>query len=368
MPADWNRRLDRWRAAGLLDDQAVQRILEFEGRSGRTRAFRWPVALALAFGALLIGAGVLLFVSAHWEALSPWQRVSLVVALVAVFHLSAALAASRFEPLSVALHTTGTLALGAGIALTGQIFNLAEHWPSAVLLWAAGAAFAWRLLGDWPQFALTALLVPWWIAGDWVVRYGRQTPQLISAFLLATAFTYLGALSGDRASPERRVLVVLGSLDLLPLAILACDTPHFSPPSSPPGPTWIAWTLAFLLPLALAVRLRGSTAWINVITTAWTAVLSLLARYGEDVAVYLWCALGAVGLVAWGLREGRTERVNLGVAGFALTVLFFYFSTLLDKLGRSASLIGLGVLFLAGGWALEKTRRKLLTQLRAGAP
>jgi len=212
------------------------------------------------------------------------------------------------------------------------------------------------------------LLVPWWIAGDWAVRYGRQTPQLVSAFLLATAFTYLGALSGDRASPERRALVVLGSLGVLPLAIFAAGTPRFNPFSSPPGPTWIAWTLAFLLPLALAVRLRGSAAWISVMAIAWTAVLSLLARDHDTLAVYLWCALGAVGLVAWGLREGRTERVNLGVAGFALTVLFFYFSNLMDKLSRSASLIGLGVLFLAGGWALEKTRRKLLSQLRVGSP
>jgi len=52
------------------------------------------------------------------------------------------------------------------------------------------------------------------------------------------------------------------------------------------------------------------------------------------------------------------------MAGFAITILVFYFSTFMDKLGRSASLIGLGLLFLAGGWALEKLRRRLVARAR----
>ena len=72
------------------------------------------------------------------------------------------------------------------------------------------------------------------------------------------------------------------------------------------------------------------------------------------MALYPWWVIGAVGLVAWGISEGRSERVNMGAALFAATVVAFYFSEVMDKLGRSASLIGLGLLFLAGGWALER--------------
>jgi hypothetical protein len=98
---------------------------------------------------------------------------------------------------------------------------------------------------------------------------------------------------------------------------------------------------------------------------AWAAVGTLLAR-GPDLVAYGWSAGLAVGLIAWGVREHRTERVNLGVAGFALTVLAFYFSSVMDRIGRSASLIGLGLLFLGGGWLLERTRRRLVA--RAGEP
>jgi uncharacterized membrane protein len=71
-----------------------------------------------------------------------------------------------------------------------------------------------------------------------------------------------------------------------------------------------------------------------------------------------------VGLAAWGVHERRPERINLAIAGFALTVLFFYFSHLMDKLGRSLSLIVLGLVCLAGGWALERTRRRLVAGTR----
>jgi hypothetical protein len=39
-----------------------------------------------------------------------------------------------------------------------------------------------------------------------------------------------------------------------------------------------------------------------------------------------------------------------------------------DKLGRSASLIGLGVLFLLGGWLLERLRRQLVERIRLAPP
>jgi hypothetical protein len=39
----------------------------------------------------------------------------------------------------------------------------------------------------------------------------------------------------------------------------------------------------------------------------------------------------------------------------------------MGKLERSFSLIVLGVLFLGGGWVLEKTRRKLVRQIGVAA-
>ena len=45
--------------------------------------------------------------------------------------------------MSTALHAVGTIATGAAIALVGQIFNIEEHWPAAILLWAIAALAGW---------------------------------------------------------------------------------------------------------------------------------------------------------------------------------------------------------------------------------
>jgi len=86
--------------------------------------------------------------------------------------------------------------------------------------------------------------------------------------------------------------------------------------------------------LALAFVLRRSAAWTNAVATVWVLVIEHSAsdmRIRVETCLYLlgihsapifgrgWSA-GNGGL---GLLERRRERINLGVAGFALTVSFF---------------------------------------------
>ena len=42
--------------------------------------------MALVLGGILLGAGVLLFVAAHWDEVSPGTRLTLVMAMLALFH------------------------------------------------------------------------------------------------------------------------------------------------------------------------------------------------------------------------------------------------------------------------------------------
>jgi uncharacterized membrane protein len=97
------------------------------------------------------------------------------------------------------------------------------------------------------------------------------------------------------------------------------------------------------------------------------AVVGYPAAIHERILTYLLYAIGSVGLAAWGLVETRAERINLGFVGFAITLTAFYFSNVMDMLGRSASLIGLGLLFLIGGWLLERMRRRLVARIRVEA-
>ena len=143
MAAHWERYLERWTTAGLIEPSTAERVRVYEAGQEKTQGLRWPVALAISLGGLLLGAGVLLFVAAHWDTLSPGARFGLVLLLVALFHVAGAFTAERFSVLSTTLHAVGTISLGAGIFLAGQIFNLQEHWPGGLLLWALGAWVAY---------------------------------------------------------------------------------------------------------------------------------------------------------------------------------------------------------------------------------
>lgn len=380
MAARWENDLDRWIKNGIIDAAAAARIRAFEQGHETAAGFRWPVLLAVAFGALLLAAGALLFVAAHWDALSPGFRFTLVALLVAVFHVAAALATERFPVLATALHAVGTTCLGGGIFLAGQIFNLREHWPGGILLWAIGAWIGFAFLRDWPQATLAALLTPFWLAGEWIeaTRYFIGDAVILAEGALLLAITYLTARLPENESAIRKALVWIGALGALPLAVwVAAGSESVWNRTTMPGIYFAAgWTGALLLPLLVAWRLRGLAAWLNLIAAFWVVALGstgfgsgpsdfLGGPSWHQLGPYVMWTIGSLGLIAWGLYEARKERINLGVAGFALTVLGFYFSTVMDKLGRSASLIGLGLLFLFGGWLLEKTRRRLVNQLES---
>jgi len=370
--------LDRWLAAGLVDRAQAERILAFEGRDPGPIRRRLFSGLAIALGAGMVGAGILLFVAANWAHLAPGVRFLVVLALTGGFHLLGAWAAPRSPGLAMALHGTGSLALGAGIYLSGQIFNLQEHWPDGLLLWSLGAWLGCALLRDWVQGSLAAVLTPLWLLGEGAERAmdGQHAPgtfRVMALGCLLLSISYLTLARPGRDGPLRRALAWIGGLALIPGAVavimLFSYSWGFQGPEGLLGilgdPVHrVEWVLALGLPLALAALARGRAVWMNAVATLWALALAKAAIGSQRAGmpggwVYALCALGALGLILWGLAEARRERVNLGMAGFALTVLAFYFSSVMDKLGRSLGLMGLGLLFLAGGWQLERLRRRL---------
>ncbi len=379
MSGHWQAQLERWVSAGVLDAAAAERIRAWEdAHGGEARKSRLTL-IVFAFGGLLLTAGVLLFVAAHWANLSPGARFALVLAMIAVLHGGGAVAARSSPSLATTLHAVGTAALGAGIYLSGQIFHMAEHWPGALMLWSIGAAVGAWMLRDWPQSLWLALLAPAWLWGEWIAAqpplavWRGMEPAAVGIFLLACV--YLAAPPPESSARWRRALAWLGAIVLIPAAVAAAFAGAFDDGifgaqrvETGSGALVVAWLLAVVVPLGLAWFLRGREAVWLLVALAWAIVVTQVGPKADatELALFALLAIGASGIVLWGVKDQQRLAINVGVLGFALAVLAFYFSSVFDRLGRAFGLIGIGVIFIGGGWLLERARRRLIRHVQQG--
>ncbi len=368
--------LNRWQSAGVLEPEAARRIRAWESAQDapslqQSQRVGWQGMVALILGALLLACGVVLFVSAHWDQLGPGSRFGLVVLLLSVFHLAGAATRARFLGLSIAFHAVGTVSAGASIALVGQIFNLQEHWPTAILLWAIAALAGWALLGDEAQQTLTFLLFPAWMLSEiaFAVEDHAGSPAFIGRFLAVWAVLYLTLFLGTRRRAVGGILFAVSAIAgaiAVGAMVLDWDELNFRHPSTLSlGARALIWAATAAMPLGLSI-FRPIRSFIPVaVSIAFAALLPFVAGYSNwtHLAAQLLVAAFTLFLLWWGVRRGSHALVNLSMVWFALTVAWFYFSSIFDKVGRSLGLIGIGVLFLAGGWALEKTRRNLIARM-----
>jgi uncharacterized membrane protein len=374
--------LQRWTLAGILDQPTADRIRRFEAEQEHPAGLRWQVLLALIFGAILLAAGIALFVAAHWDRLSPLTRFLLVMAILIVIHALAIGVRERFDRLAIVLHGVGTLAAGAAIALVGQIFNIQEHWPAGILLWALCALAGWWLLGDQVQQTIALLLLPAWIVCEWIARTdGYRGSELMSIRMIAViAAVYLTGFLGSDKKLVAGILFASGAIVITVTAVGLLEFMYWhdwATTSAPPVHlTAFAWGV-IAAALLLAWRLRREAVVPAAVVLLVVMVLPHCYRVVESpwlvqnfattkpmLVAFVMVAATACFFSWWGVREKSKALINYGVVAFALTVLWFYFSNFMDKLDRSLGLIVLGVIFLGGGWALEKLRRRMVGQVK----
>lgn len=149
-----------WQLSGLLEPPPQLHRRLFQG-------------LALA-AALLLGAGLVFFVAANWQAQTHSFKLMLLQAAV----LAPALATALWPRARAALLLLATLALGALLAFVGQTWQtgadawqLFALWTLLALPWVALARTDW-LWGAWNLIAATAIAS--WAGLPWdMVSLGR---------------------------------------------------------------------------------------------------------------------------------------------------------------------------------------------------
>ena len=378
--------LRRWLQAELIDADVAEAIQRWEdsqlnqSQHSSVRHLAVPIRLSILLGSLLLAAGLLLFVSAHWDQMPPLWRVSMLLFIVIALHAGGAWFSERFQLMALGLHAVGMVAFGAGVFLCAQIFHLDVLWSFrwGLLLWSFGAAAGWMLLRQWPQLALLSLLLPGWITAMMIIevdRFSSTNPDWavvpIAAGALLTALTYFTAPDRKPLTPARSVLMWMGGLALVPLAVTwavvatGLDLPALGQPLLL---SLLVWVVMLGGPIILGWWLRPHRFWPLALAAIWMVLDLVIQVQGFSVLSFAWWGVGSVGLMLWGSTEARAERVYIGTVLLATTLIGFYFTEVISRFDRSLSLLGLGLFFLVGGWGLNRLRQALLPNLPPNPP
>jgi uncharacterized membrane protein len=272
-------------------------------------------------------------------------------------HLLYALAHAFVVDAPLAAHgdgATGILAMAAvaaGAAISARLAAGRQPWLRVVLDTIALAVLYCLTLEAAHGLALPVALAGQAAALAAVAR--RERDELAGYAALAFAGTSLAVAVGGFAPP----------------AALVDGLAH---------PLWAAAALAAAAG-ALALTARAFAATAGRLPRGLQVASAAAAFYGlsvEAVAVdpaltgqtllsVLWGVTG-VGLLVTGLvRDRRTlRRVALGLLAVTAAKVFLYDLAALDSMARVGSLIGLGVLLLAGGFAWQRVRPLPLPDLR----
>ncbi|HWB44767.1 MAG TPA: DUF2157 domain-containing protein [Hyphomicrobiaceae bacterium] len=154
------RDLQRWRAAGWLDERGLDAIRA----DLATRKSAFGVASVFAvLGAILFGFAVLSFVAANWNAMPKLVRLLLLGGTLWTCYAAAgALFIRKLDLFAHAAVLGGVAVYGASIMLIAQMYHMEGNPPDAVLTWALGVLLAAVLARSGPALAAGAVLLVTW--------------------------------------------------------------------------------------------------------------------------------------------------------------------------------------------------------------
>jgi len=249
-----DRKLDAWIEAGLVDKATADGIRAHENAAERPTAL-WAIS---GLGLLALALGIILVISANWDRIADWVKLSAHMALLSGAAAAAfwAAGAKRRRAAEGALFLTSILVL-AGIGLHAQVYQLTGPLWHALLLWLALAGPA-LLIGGQTRltgylFAAMALLGPIGMAIDsvddgglWRIAQGAAMAVPIALIALSLARRQLAP--GFRlALRETGIIVTLG----------AASIAHFAWASNITSPQALDNAIRLLAPTAIALLAAG---------------------------------------------------------------------------------------------------------------
>lgn len=182
-PSWLKKETETWVDKGIISRDQAGQILGLYPEDHKNRL----ISVLLILGAILLGAGVILFFASNWQYLPKWIKVSLVIVPLVLFHLSSQFTHGSYPRLSATLSLLGCIMFGSGIWLIAQIFHINSHFPNGILFWFLGVLPVAFFLREPLPLALSALLLGAWVAAE----HSSSPVTILLALLFFAAVFYL---------------------------------------------------------------------------------------------------------------------------------------------------------------------------------
>ena len=391
--------LEKIHAAGLITSEQRQRIIAHFGLKEDGRSVFLTIFSTI--GAVLVAAGVILLISANWDAIPKFAKIATALALLLGAHAGGYyLREVRREYLKTAeaLHLIGSLLFLANIALVGQIYHLSSRPPNAILLWWAGfAALPW-LLRSKAQFVLFLLAFTVWFGME-VAQHDSllHTRGIVEVGLLALlGLVYFGgggwlrrtSFANFSGAAEKLGLLLFHAF-LYPHSLKFFYDGSVGWSDSPSHSGRIFGGFAALALGGLAGLFtrdeRLSRQWRCAWLAAFAACVGMMALVISDVLTVptdFWCQreslASALVAVAWfvlcviqiqaGAQLQSRFLINLGIACIALNLITTYLQLIVSMAQTGLMFLVSGVFLIGLGIYLEKKRRALLHRFQSTPP
>lgn len=228
---DEKRKLIQWRDAGLIDQEAIDRILAYEKRQPQKK----KLPLLLVIGLIFFALAVFSFIAANWQAIPDLLKVALAVLLIWIFYGLADYSAKKQFGEPVIFRLLGIAMFAASIIITAQTFHFSlsnSLLPWALFIAALAHFFYWRHL------AYTVVAFIFGIAT--LVSFVPGAGWLEWGIFIAIAFGWF-YFGKDEASLRFSWMLLFFS------GLVLWDLVEYN------SPLWPIWTLFVLVALLLLV-------------------------------------------------------------------------------------------------------------------
>ncbi len=389
--------LATWRAQGLLSPEqyttllatlapaaASERAVVQERKLGR------GVTILVNLGAIVLGAGLLIFFASNWIEFPRSMKIASLFALTLFFYVAGfELTQGRrwsFPTLGLALIFLGCVMFGTDIVLLALIYDLtAEHAWSFLIDWVAWLAVAYLVRSRLILFLGLIGIVGWFGAevgycwGGYWLYLGRPFHFIgLGACLLAVAGLHAWRDQRGFAAAWALVGLLVIYLSTLVLSIFDLQKHVRLDVSTASVTVWFLLVAPYLLAVAALVfvhlrwrrmSLADPAMLVVVFLMALMSLASVIATTPDPRA--LWFILLLTLLTSAGIYLGIAWEsavfLNTSLVFFAINIYTRFYEYFWDAMPKSLFFIVGGATLILGGVWVESMRRRIVRRFQAVA-